>query len=134
MTKLCWICSGPAETREHKFKKTDVDRAGGGWTLGERPHFFGANGLSVIRGPDSKLVKFVKVLCQNCNSARTQPYDNAALAPAELGNAVFATKTLQHDADLFFRRELATGRAPDILYDFFCRRFLRPGFLSHLRS
>ena len=77
MTKQCWICGAPAVTREHKFKKTDVARAGGEWAFEERPFFLGKDKFSRIPAPDSKLVKFGKVLCQHCNCAGTQRYDKA---------------------------------------------------------
>src|SRR4029450_8135249 len=56
------------------------------------------------------------------------------LAAAELGDAILAAQALQHDADLLFSRKMPARRAPDVFDDLLCRRFLRPGFLSHLRS
>lgn len=77
MTKLCWICGNPADSREHKFKKTDVERAGGAWSLAERPSLLNHEGLSVIQGPRADSVKFGKVLCTPCNTTRSQPWDKA---------------------------------------------------------
>src|SRR6059058_4865053 len=59
---------------------------------------------------------------------------NDPFTAAQFGDAVFATQTSQHDADLFLRRKLPAGRAPDLLHNLLCRFFHRPGFLSHLRS
>src|SRR5437763_10885638 len=59
---------------------------------------------------------------------------NDPFAAAQFGDAVFATQTSQHDADLFLRRKLPAGRAPDLLHNLLCRFLHRPGFLSHLRS
>lgn len=77
MTKPCWICGAPADSREHKFKRTDVTRAGGDWSLGERPSLLNDKGLSLIQGSDSKKVKFGKVLCTPCNTTISQPWDKA---------------------------------------------------------
>lgn len=34
-------------------------------------------GLRDVQGPDSKIVKFSPTMCQNCNNARSQPFDVA---------------------------------------------------------
>jgi hypothetical protein len=73
----CWICGNPADSREHKFKKSDVAQAGKTWAPSDRPHFVNASGRHRIRGPDSQLVKFEKVLCRKCNNTDTQPFDRA---------------------------------------------------------
>jgi hypothetical protein len=73
----CWICGSPADTREHKFKKSDVMRASARWTPGDQPYFVSDCRIQQIQGPRSKLVTFDKVLCGGCNSAHTQPYDKA---------------------------------------------------------
>jgi hypothetical protein len=51
--------------------------AGKPWGLADQPYYIGEGGSRRIQGPDSALVKFGKVLCQNCNNARTQPFDLA---------------------------------------------------------
>ena len=47
---------------------------------------------------------------------------------------ILAAQALQHDADLLFSRKMPARRTPDVFDDLLCRHFLRPGFLSHLRS
>jgi hypothetical protein len=72
----CRMCGGVADTREHKFKRSDLRRT----SLGSAPKqamFLSEQGFQPLQGPNSKLVKFGKVLCSQCNSSRTQPYDNA---------------------------------------------------------
>ena len=45
-----------------------------------------------------------------------------------LDNAAFATKAIQHDANLLFRRELAASCPPDILLTFSAGAFSGPVF------
>lgn len=73
----CWMCGGPAETREHKFKKSDLARSSPTWTAADQPYLVSGSGVQRIQGPRSRLVTFEKVLCEDCNTARTQPYDRA---------------------------------------------------------
>jgi 5-methylcytosine-specific restriction endonuclease McrA len=75
--RTCWICGNPADSREHKFKKTDLAHSGKSWAPADQPYFVSENGWRRIPGPNSRLVKFEKVLCQPCNNARTQPFDRA---------------------------------------------------------
>ena len=74
--QLCWMCGKIADTREHKFKRSDLRRTG----LGAAPKqavFLSERGFQPLQGPNSKLVKFGKVLCSQCNTSLTQPYDRA---------------------------------------------------------
>src|SRR5262245_22852331 len=73
----CWWCGAPADSREHKFKKTDVARASKTWAIDDKPFYVGENVWKPIQGPNSKLVKFDKVLCEVCNTKRSQPFDRA---------------------------------------------------------
>jgi len=57
-----------------------------------------------------------------------------ALSPTQLRDAVLATKSVQHDADLLFRRILLARGPPNVLHDPLGRRLLALGFLSHLHS
>src|SRR6056297_26349 len=56
------------------------------------------------------------------------------LAPAKLGNALFAPQALEHDADLLLGRVLLAGTPADVLHDLLSRRLLCSVFLSHLHS
>jgi hypothetical protein len=73
----CWICGEPANSAEHRIKKADLVRAyGAGPYQGPSAPLHVRVGVSTpIRGPRSTAVKYEKSLCQECNTARTQPYD-----------------------------------------------------------
>ena len=73
----CWICGGLANTREHKFKKSDLIRSSTTWAADDQPYFVGGGGMRLIPSPNAKIATFGKVLCGDCNSARTQPFDRA---------------------------------------------------------
>jgi hypothetical protein len=75
--RKCWICGDPADSREHKFKRTDLAHSSKTWAPADQPYFISEGGWRRIQGPDSRLVKFEKVICQACNNARTQPFDFA---------------------------------------------------------
>jgi hypothetical protein len=76
-TRNCWICGNPADSREHKFKKSDLARSSATWAPADQPFFVSDSGVRRVQGPGSRLVTFGKVLCQNCNTTSTQPYDRA---------------------------------------------------------
>ena len=73
----CWICGAAADTREHKFKRSDLVRSSTTWALDDQPYFVGGGGWRRIPSPNSRLATFGKILCADCNSARTQPFDRA---------------------------------------------------------
>ncbi len=73
----CWICGDPADSREHKFKQSDVAQSSETWAPGDQPYYVDGQGWRRIQGPGSELVKFEKVLCYACNTTRTQPFDRA---------------------------------------------------------
>jgi hypothetical protein len=73
----CWICGACADSREHRFKRTDLARSASTWDKDDQPFFAGADGVRRLQGPKSDLVKFDKKLCQACNTARSQPWDHA---------------------------------------------------------
>jgi hypothetical protein len=74
--RLCLMCGAVADSREHKFKRSDLLRSSRGFSPGQAV-FLGAGGFQPIQGPNSRLVKLGKVLCQDCNTTRSQPYDRA---------------------------------------------------------
>ncbi len=76
----CWICGAPdARTREHKIKRTDLKQVFG--DIGQ------ANPLGWVNAADGRLrtigslkadiLKMGIRMCNECNSARTQPHDLA---------------------------------------------------------
>lgn len=73
---ICWWCGGTAESREHKFKRTDLDRMndGSGLLHGSTAS---PNLVPVKSTRKSKVVKFGQNLCRNCNDTKSQPFDFA---------------------------------------------------------
>lgn len=75
----CWWCGNEADSREHKWKKSELAALYGTPDSENYPlTWIDSEGvLRSIQGPNSALVKFEKSLCQNCNGARSQPFDRA---------------------------------------------------------
>ncbi len=80
---ICWWCgTQAADSREHKFKKSDLKQVfgRGAWT-GDDSVVRGGTLVSPlqtdIQGPNSLGVKFEPVLCSTCNNDRSQPFDRA---------------------------------------------------------
>jgi hypothetical protein len=79
MEATCWICGSEADSSEHVFKKTDLIRA-----YGKGP-YRGPSGIAHVRegvqrlvqGPNSKNVKYKRILCRSCNTTFSQPFDKA---------------------------------------------------------
>lgn len=72
----CWWCGQLADSREHKYKKSDLVRHWNGprsllW--GGDPRFMYAV-KSINKDP---AVKFEKTMCERCNTRRSQPFDRA---------------------------------------------------------
>ncbi|MHC3390508.1 hypothetical protein ACLQ2E_13710 [Streptomyces lavendulocolor] len=76
---LCWWCGNPADSREHRYKKTDVVRSfgAGPWSDPVVRVRSGSGYEDRIQGPDSNKLKFNKVLCASCNNTKSQPFDRA---------------------------------------------------------
>ena len=76
----CWWCGASADSREHKFKRSDLVRE-----HGAAPYVGSAmlSGVSHTGDPHhmrsnrSDPLKFKPNLCQRCNNTRSQPFDNA---------------------------------------------------------
>jgi hypothetical protein len=68
-----------ADSREHRHKKADVVRSfgPGPWPAPVVRVRGGSSYEERIQGPNSDKLKFAKVLCANCNNARSQPFDIA---------------------------------------------------------
>jgi hypothetical protein len=73
---LCWICNkAPGTTGEHRSKRSDIkDQLGN-----NRPLYFHTDARRnlKIQSSKAKFLKFAPSICNNCNSARTQPHDLA---------------------------------------------------------
>lgn len=75
----CWWCGSPADSREHKLKRSDLVRE-----YGQPPYtgprtltYYSGSNKRDFQGPKSPLVKFEPSLCARCNGARSQPFDRA---------------------------------------------------------
>lgn len=75
----CWICGSAANSSEHRLKKSDLVRAyGRGPYKGDsRPLHISNGKQSEVQGPNSRVVKYDSILCDKCNTTKTQPYDFA---------------------------------------------------------
>jgi hypothetical protein len=75
----CWWCGQAADSGEHKYKRTDLVRE-----FGIGP-WKGQNAVSHVvsqkpkdlQSPGATGLKFSKILCGTCNSARSQRFDHA---------------------------------------------------------
>jgi hypothetical protein len=75
----CWWCGAPADSREHKVKRSDLVRE-----FGKPPYsglrtlqHFTDKGTRSISGPNSSRFKFQASMCAACNNTRSQPFDRA---------------------------------------------------------
>ncbi len=77
--RTCWICGAPASSKEHRLKKSDIQRAygRGPYRGGDGPVHFHLGKWTELQGPDSKTLKYEAFLCHQCNTATTQPFDKA---------------------------------------------------------
>jgi hypothetical protein len=76
--KLCWICNGPADSGEHKTKKSDLKAAFGKPTQDQPFYYHDNSGKNrPVKSLDAKFLKSPDRICQECNDARTQPHDFA---------------------------------------------------------
>jgi hypothetical protein len=77
----CWWCRGVADSREHKYKKSDIVREfGAGPWPGEKALVRVSDAGEYpqrVSGPNSDKLKFGKSLCARCNNERSQPFDYA---------------------------------------------------------
>jgi hypothetical protein len=79
MPPTCWICEAPADSREHKIKRSDLVRefGTGAFDDGDLLHAVEGQRCRELQGPNSSRLKYQPVLCGDCNSARSQPWDRA---------------------------------------------------------
>ncbi len=75
----CWICGSIADSKEHRYKKTDIKREFiNTGPKGDRVGVISNDTDFIeIQGPNSERLKFDKVICKQCNNKFTQPFDNA---------------------------------------------------------
>lgn len=77
MTK-CWICGGDGKTGEHLLKASDL-KSHFGRISQTAPVYYHAKGRKNIPvgSTQSTRLKSKALICNNCNSSLTQPYDQA---------------------------------------------------------
>ena len=77
----CWVCGNPADTDEHRRKRSDlVARYGTSWMPEQQPFVIRGDRSSRwtrVQGPNDRKSVYKKMLCGWCNNTRTQPFDEA---------------------------------------------------------
>lgn len=78
-TGKCWWCGAVADSREHRWKASDLVREYGKppYTSHRTLTRFSGDHRHDFRGPKSDLVKFTPSLCARCNDTRSQRFDSA---------------------------------------------------------
>lgn len=73
---ICWWCGAIADSREHRVKASQLRRM---FKTADYLILSGKNGERSTRlnGPNANPVRFPKVLCANCNNAKSQLFDLA---------------------------------------------------------
>src|SRR5450755_1536950 len=96
----CWWCRAPADSREHKFKRSDLIREHGAapYVGGAELSIVGASGSIRARSNKSRPLKFKPNLCQACNNARSQPFDRAY--------DQFVSWIFAHDREVLYSRSV----------------------------
>jgi lactate dehydrogenase-like 2-hydroxyacid dehydrogenase len=75
----CWICGRPADSGEHVFKASELKRLfdKDGYSFDDLPFYFHSEGHQRIPGPNSKRMKYPKLICSRCNNDATSDFDHA---------------------------------------------------------
>ncbi len=106
---MCWWCRERlADSREHKFKRSDLVREHGrGELRGERTLVIFGDRTREARSTKNDALKFTESLCSYCNNQRSQPFDNAYDR--------FIEKLLEEEANVLAERrfDLAATFGPD---------------------
>ena len=75
---LCWICGADAGTREHRVKNTDLRRVFGDVSQKDPIYFSISDNKRIPVGSTrSHRLKSGSMICNDCNSRLTQPYDKS---------------------------------------------------------
>lgn len=83
MKDFCWICGNTADSREHRYKNSELKRAFP--KLSKDQDFLGiALNISFssgnaywVKGHDENSQKYPRLICTPCNNTKTQPMDDA---------------------------------------------------------
>lgn len=74
----CWWCGAAADSREHRYKRSDLKREHGkGGYSGDAVLSRVSDTRSVARSSKSDTLKFPLSMCQRCNNTKSQPFDDA---------------------------------------------------------
>jgi len=75
----CWICGALADSAEHRIKKSDLLRFYGAGPYRNDSALLHVSGDSqyLVQGPNARRLKYAPVLCTQCNTTATQPFDYA---------------------------------------------------------
>lgn len=73
----CWICGSTANSSEHKVKKSVLKKIFAEDFNNKDVIHYKNGKFSKFNSPDSKKIKYDKILCSMCNNDKTQPYDLA---------------------------------------------------------
>ena len=74
----CWICNAPADSSEHRIKRSILGTVLGVTAPANRPvHLSNEKGHRRIKSWKANVLKFSKSICRYCNSTRTQNHDRA---------------------------------------------------------
>ena len=75
----CWWCGNHANSREHKFKASELRASHGIAWQGDSAVVHGTfeGAQQVVRGPKADELKWAPSMCQDCNNRRSQPFDRA---------------------------------------------------------
>lgn len=69
----CWICGDLANSKEHKFKASDIKRIHGK----KFNALFVHENATQISSYKDRILKFPEIICEECNVKRTRPHDDA---------------------------------------------------------
>lgn len=73
----CWWCGGLADSREHKWKRTDLVRMFGPGSYSGGVAWGRGTERRDPQGAGASDLKFGANLCRRCNNERSQPFDRA---------------------------------------------------------
>lgn len=74
---VCWWCGGTADSREHKWKRSEVVNLFGRGSYGDSVVWVHDDTAESLRGPKASGLMFSPSLCTSCNGTRSQPFDRA---------------------------------------------------------
>jgi hypothetical protein len=121
----CWICKQIADSAEHRIKKSDlVNLHGSGSYKGDNALVLIRGDQEIpIRGPNSKFVKYRKILCSKCNNSFSQPFDKSyeAFVLFLLENEDLLLKRRFIDFKEVYGEDFAIGQRN--LYKYFAKSF-----------